>query len=84
MTPAKIRLADAVIPTNPPLFALPHEISLTFTDFIKRLTNVDSNLKPNDVVYIQSQNNNLNHEFKELLDDLPKNAVQFAEEVFGK
>ncbi|KAJ3212901.1 JmjC domain-containing protein 7 [Dinochytrium kinnereticum] len=81
-------LADAVVGDR---FVLPHEASMTFSEFASKVSTVDVDeirgWKEGDVSsgvhYIQTQNNNIHGEFKNLLQDVPE-SIAFADEAIGE
>jgi jumonji domain-containing protein 7 len=85
------RLADAVVDLK---FVLPYETEMAMGYFIDQLQVTDEKVRnddwtsgqtasPSPAYYIQSQNNNLNSSFQELLEDIP-NEIDFASEALGK
>ena len=54
------------------------DINMTMRTFLKSMSDRD----PDEVLYLQSQNNNLLEELPVLMDDIPKDLT-FATEVLG-
>lgn len=75
-------MADAIFKNK---FTLPYEEKMTIPTLLDHFPNSDSDPKLTDDVlayYIQSQNNNMHHEFKSLLCDVP-DSIDFADRVLG-